>query len=181
MEDAPSGHFCQQPRLWFEQGCPTTALRHRSPVDRHPDAPDRDLGCDAAGMRILLVDPQPDSRCAMARWLDEFFGHVQMESAASGAEEVKAVEKRIPDLVLPAHAGTGRHRARRDRQGAAQSSAVVVVTSSCAAGFDVQCKAAGVDLWLEKRHLQARLLDFLQKRFPKTERKAVTAREVSDF
>jgi hypothetical protein len=55
------------------------------------------------------------------------------------------------------------------------------VTSSCAAGFDVQCKAAGVDLWLEKRHLQARLLDFLQKRFPKTERKAVTAREVSDF
>jgi len=124
-------------------------------------------------MRILLVDPQLDSRCAIARWLDEFFGHVQMESAASGAEALKAVEKRIPDLVLPAHPmpvldGIELGAIVKARP---NPPAVVVVTLSCTAGFDVQCKAAGVDLWLEKRHLQVRLLDFLQKRFPKTGRR----------
>jgi CheY-like chemotaxis protein len=155
---------------------------HRSPLGAHPDAPARDLGCDPAGMRILLVDPQPDSRCAIARWLDEFFGHVQIESAASGAEALKAVEKRIPDLVLAAHPMPvlGGIELGAIVKARPNPPAVVVVTSSCAAGFDLQCKAAGVDLWLEKRHLQARLLDFLQKRFPKTWAKAVTAREMSD-
>ena len=57
--------------------------------------------------------------------------------------------------------------------------AVVVMASGCGTGLDLQCRTAGVDLWLEKRHLQARLLAFLQKRFPETWAKAVSARELS--
>jgi len=32
-------------------------------------------------MRILLVDPDPATRSVIASWLDEFFGHVGIESA----------------------------------------------------------------------------------------------------
>jgi hypothetical protein len=41
------------------------------------------------------------------------------------------------------------------------------MTSVRAASFDLPCRAAHVDFWLEKRHLQALLLDFLQQRFPR--------------
>src|SRR5688572_12151701 len=75
-------------------------------------------------MRILLVDAQPDSRCAIARWLDEFFGHVQMESAASGAEALKAVEKesriwcsqRIPCRYWTASSSAGAAQSSRGRR-----------------------------------------------------------------
>jgi CheY-like chemotaxis protein len=39
---------------------------------------------------------------AIADWLDEFFGHGQIETAPSGADALQAVEKRRPDLVLAA-------------------------------------------------------------------------------
>jgi CheY-like chemotaxis protein len=70
-----------------------------------------------------------------------------MESAASGAEALKAVEKRIPDLVLPAHPMPVLDGIELGAIVKAQPNppAFVAVTSSCAAGFDVQCKAAGVD------------------------------------
>jgi CheY-like chemotaxis protein len=132
-------------------------------------------------MRILLVDPQPESRAAIARWLDEFFGHVQIESASSGAEALRAVEKSAPDLVLAAHPMpvlggvelAAIVKARPNPPG------VVVMASGSAAGLDLQCRVAGVDLWLEKRHLQTRLLDFLQRRFPTTWASSVSARELS--
>lgn len=132
-------------------------------------------------MRILLVDPDSSSRSAIADWLDEFFGHVQIESASSGADALKAVEKSVPDLVLAAHPmpALGGVELAAIIKARPNPPAVVVMTWGYAAGFDLQCRAAGVDLWLEKRHLQARLLDFLQQRFPKTWAKAVTARELS--
>jgi hypothetical protein len=42
---------------------------------------------------------------------------------------------------------------------------VVVMTERSDAKFAPACDAAGADFWLEKRHLQARLLAFLQQRF----------------
>lgn len=132
-------------------------------------------------MRILLVDPHPDARAAIAAWLDEFFGHVQIESASSGADALKAMEKGAPDLVLAAHPmpALGGVELAAIIKARPNPPAVVVMTSGCAAEFDVQCRAAGADLWLEKRHLQARLLDFLQRRFPETWRAAVTARSMA--
>ena len=43
--------------------------------------------------------------------------------------------------------------------------AVVVMTEQSDPDFVAACTAAGADYWLEKRHLQARLLDFLRERF----------------
>jgi len=132
-------------------------------------------------VRILLVDPLPDSRSAIASWLDEFFGHVQIESASSGADALRALERSAPDLVLAAHPmpGLGGVELAAVLKARPNPPAVVVMASGCAAGFDLQCRAAGVDLWLEKRHVQARLLAFLQTRFPGTWAKAVSARELS--
>ena len=42
---------------------------------------------------------------------------------------------------------------------------VVVLTERSDARFEAACEAAGVDFCVEKRHLQARLLGFLQQRF----------------
>ena len=132
-------------------------------------------------MRILLVDPHSDSRAAIAHWLDEFFGHVHIESTSSGADALKTVEKGAPDLVLAAHpmpALSGIELCAIVKA-LPNPPAVVVMTAGYAAGFDLQCRAAGVDLWLEKRHLQARLLAFLQQRFPRTWANSVAARELS--
>ena len=39
------------------------------------------------------------------------------------------------------------------------------MTSHSDAQFESACDAAGADFWLEKRHLEGRLLAFLQQRF----------------
>lgn len=134
-------------------------------------------------MRILLVDPHFESRAAIAGWLDEFFGHVPIEPAASGADAQRAVEKSVPDLVLAAHPmpALGGFELAAIIKARPNPPAVVVMTTGCAAGFDLQCKAAGADLWLERRHLQARLLDFLQRRFPETWADGVSARQLSSL
>jgi CheY-like chemotaxis protein len=151
------------------------------PLGARADAPHRDVGCDPAVMRILLVDPEPDSRSAIVHWLDEFFGHVQIESTASGAEALRAMEKSAPDLVLAAHPmpAPGGAELAAIVKARPNPPAVVIIASGCAAGLDLQCRAAGADLWLEQRHLQARLLDFLQRRFPAIWARSVSARALS--
>jgi CheY-like chemotaxis protein len=42
---------------------------------------------------------------------------------------------------------------------------VVIINAGSDAELERQCTAAGADLCVEKRHLQARLLAFLQQRF----------------
>ena len=120
-------------------------------------------------MRILLVDSHTEARTAIALWLDEFFAHVEIEAAASAAEAVIALQKSMPDLVITAHAIPG-------LDGIALASIVksrpnpppiVVLSTGC---------GGGVDLWLEKRHLQAVLLDFLPRRFPETWARSVAQR-----
>lgn len=120
-------------------------------------------------MRILLVEPDPQARPAIAQWLDEFFGHVEIESAASGAAALKALERSAPDLVLAAHPmpAPGAFELAAAAKARSAATAFVVMTSVRAASFDFPCRAAHVDFWLEKRHLQALLLDFLQQRFPR--------------
>ncbi len=150
----------------------------RAPVGALADAPDRESGCDAAGVRILLVDPDSGSRSVIASWVNEFFGHVDTEPVSSGAEALQAIDKRRPDLVLAAHPLpaldgielTAIIKARPNPP------VIVVVTAGAAAGLDLQCRNAGVDLLLEKRHLQSRLLAFLQRRFPKVWAEGVVAR-----
>ena len=58
-------------------------------------------------MRILLVDSDTEARTAIVLWLDEFFAHVEIEAAASAVEAVIALQKRMPDLVITAHAIPG--------------------------------------------------------------------------
>jgi hypothetical protein len=58
---------------------------------------------------------------------------------------------------------------------------IVVITTGSAAGLDLQCKAAGVDLLREKRHLQSRLLAFLQRRFPKVWAEGVVTRSLASL
>jgi CheY-like chemotaxis protein len=123
-------------------------------------------------MRILLVDSDTEARTAIVLWLDEFFAHVEIEAAASAAEAVIALQKSMPDLVITAHAIPG-------LDGIALASIVksrpnpppvVVLSTGC---------GGGVDLWIEKRHLQAVLLDFLQRRFPETWARSVAQRTMA--
>lgn len=132
------------------------------------------------GVRILLVDPHSGSRSVIADWLDEFFGHVQIESVSSGTDALQAVEKGRPDLVLAAHPMPGLSGIELAAIIKARPNppAVVIITAGYAAGLDLQCRAAGADLWLEKRHLQARLLAFLQQRFSIVWAKSVMARRL---
>lgn len=110
-------------------------------------------------MRILLVDSHTEARTAIALWLDEFFAHVEIEAAASAAEAVIALQKSMPDLVITAQAIPG-----------LDPPPIVVLSTGC---------GGGVDLWLEKRHLQAVLLDFLQRRFPETWARSVAQRRMA--
>ena len=118
-------------------------------------------------MRILVVDDQFQSRWAVADWLAVFLHSVAIESAASGNEALTVLETRKADLVLAAHPMPGmdgltltrRLKARRD------APLVAVMADTVNAQFEALCKAAGADFWLEKRHLQARFLAFLQQRF----------------
>ena len=118
-------------------------------------------------MRILVVDDKFDSRWGIADWLVAFVEAVAVESAASAAEALQLIERRKPDVVLATHAmdeGEALELAQRIKAQPAPP-AVVVLTDRSNAQFEAACEAAGVDFCLEKRHLQARLLGFLQQRF----------------
>jgi CheY-like chemotaxis protein len=121
-------------------------------------------------MRILVVDDQFQSRWDIAGWLSAFFHGVAVESAASVAEALAAIEARRPDLVLAAHPMPGVDGIALARHVKAQSNppAVVVMTKQSDPEFEAACTAAGADYCLEKRQLQARLLGFLQRRFQMT-------------
>jgi len=123
-------------------------------------------------MRILLVDPQAEARVAIARWLDEFFAHVEIEAVACAPDAVAALRKSMPDLLITAHLipvldGIALASIVKSRP---NPPPVVVL----AAGY-----GSGVDLWLEKRRLQAVLLDFLQRRFPETWARSVAQRRMA--
>lgn len=118
-------------------------------------------------MRILVVDDRFDSRWGITDWLVAFFEPVAVESAASAAEALQAIEQRKPDVVLATHPlpdldaiELAQHLKSRP-----EAPVVVVMTDRSDSRFERACAAAGVDFWLEKRHLQARLLTFLQQRF----------------
>jgi CheY-like chemotaxis protein len=118
-------------------------------------------------MRVLVVDPQFQSRWAIADWLVAFLGGVKVESTASASEALAAIEQRKPDLVLAAHPMPeidGIELARRVKS-RNDPPLVVVMTEKSDAAFEPACDAAGADFWLEKRHLEARLVAFLQQRF----------------
>jgi CheY-like chemotaxis protein len=120
-------------------------------------------------MRVLLVEPDPAARSAIQRWLDDFFCPVEVETAASGAGALKILERCAPELVLAAHPipAPGAFELAAAAKARRPDAAFVVMTSVPAAGFDLPCRAARVDFWLEKRQLQALLLGFLQQRFPR--------------
>ena len=117
--------------------------------------------------RILVVDDQFRSRWAIADWLTVFLRSVSVESAASAAEALAVIVQRRPDLVLAAHPmaemdGIGLARHLKSQ---ANPPLVIVMPDESDAKFHSACEAAGADFWLEKRHLQFRLLSFLQQRF----------------
>jgi CheY-like chemotaxis protein len=117
--------------------------------------------------RVLVVDDQFQSRWAVADLLTAFLDAVAVDSAASAAEALAMFERRRPDLVLTAHPMRemdGCELARR-LKALKHPPLVIIMTDTIAAQFERDCEAAGADFWLEKRHLQARLLGFLQQRF----------------
>lgn len=132
-------------------------------------------------MRILLVDPDATSRRVIASWLDEFFGHVSIDQASSAAQALQAIDTLSPDLVMAAYplATPGGMELSALIKARPNPPVIVLLTHGSAAGLDLQCRAAGVDLLLEKRHLQSRLLAFLQRRFPKVWADGVAARRLA--
>ena len=118
-------------------------------------------------MRILVLDDHFDSRWGIADWLMASVKPVAVESAASAAEALQLIDERKPDVVLATHAmlqGEALELAQRIKARPA-APVVVVLTERSGAQLEAACEAAGVDFCVEKRHLQARLLDFLRQRF----------------
>ena len=120
-------------------------------------------------MRVLIVDPDSASRSAIAAWLDKFLAQPAIDEAPSGAEALHAIHRRRPDLVLIAHPlpalpGGGLTALIKALP---NPPSVVVLTAGSAMGLDLQCRAAGVDLLLERRHLQSRLPAYFRRQFPK--------------
>jgi len=134
-------------------------------------------------MRILLVDPDPASCSVIASWLGEYFGAGGIEQASSGAEAMQAIANRCPDLVLAAHplAALGGRELPAILKARSNPPVIVMMTAGPAWGLDLQCRAAGVDLLLEKRHLKLRLLGFLQRRFPKVWAEGAVARSLASL
>ncbi len=118
-------------------------------------------------VRILIVDDKFQSRWDIAGWLSACLNGVAVESAASAYEAMGAIQDRPPDLVLASHPLPGINGDTLTRHVKAQPNppAVVVMTEHSDPDFEAACTAAGADFCLEKRHLQARLLNFLQQRF----------------
>ena len=132
-------------------------------------ARDRGSACHHGRMRILVVDPDSASRSVIANWLEEFFARLGIDSASSGAEALQAMRRRRADLVLVAHPlpelpGVGLTALIKALP---NPPAVVVITAGSAMGLDLQCRAAGVDLLLERRHLRSRLPAYLRRQFPR--------------
>jgi CheY-like chemotaxis protein len=122
-------------------------------------------------MRILVVDDQFQSRWDSAGWLSAFVKGVAVESAASVDEALGMIRDRRPDLVLAAHPlpGVGGVALARHVKAQPNPPAIVVMTTQQSdPDFEAACIAAGADYCLEKRHLQAGLLDFLRERFQVT-------------
>jgi CheY-like chemotaxis protein len=118
-------------------------------------------------LRILVVDDRFESRWGIADWLVAFLESVAVESSASADEALQAIERHKPDVVLVTHPVpdmAGLELARRIKAQPAPP-ALVLLTDQHDQQFAAACEAAGVDFWLEKRHLQARLAAFLQQRF----------------
>jgi CheY-like chemotaxis protein len=120
-------------------------------------------------MRILLLDPDYSSRMATAAWLTEFFGAIAIQPVSSPAEALQAIGAHSPDLMVAAHPmpALGGIALTAMIKSGPHPPVIVLLTEGPATGLDLQCRAAGVDLLLEKRHLHSRLLGFLQRRFPK--------------
>ena len=132
-------------------------------------------------MRTLLVDERLDSSTIIADWLREFFGTVSVESAASGDEALNAIRTRCPELVLATHRPPAINAIELAALITARPSppVVVVIGKESEAELARQCAAAGADLYVEKRHLLALLLAFLQQRFPQAWAEGVMARRMS--
>jgi CheY-like chemotaxis protein len=118
-------------------------------------------------VRILVIDDKFQSRWDIAGWLSACLNGVAVESAASVDEGIGSIEARRPDLVLAAHPlpGVGGDALARQVKSQPHPPAFVVMTEGTDPQFEAACTAAGADFCLEKRHLQARLLHFLQQRF----------------
>src|SRR6267142_395694 len=110
-------------------------------------------------MRVLVVDDKFQSRWVIAGWLSAFLKGIAVESAATA--------ERRPDVVLAAHPMPefGGLELARHVKAQPNPPTVVVMTDQSDPEFVAACAAVGADYWLEKRHLQARLLDFLKERF----------------
>jgi CheY-like chemotaxis protein len=106
---------------------------------------------------------------ATAAWLAEFFGGIAIHPVSSAAEALQAIGTHPADLMVAAHPvpALGGLELTAMIKSRPNPPVIVLVTAGPAIGLDLQCRAAGVDLLLEKRHLQSRLLGFLQRRFPK--------------
>jgi CheY-like chemotaxis protein len=118
-------------------------------------------------MRILVVDDRFESRWGLADWLVAFLEGVAVHSAASTAEALQEINRRKFHVVLIAHAmaGTGGLQLARRIKALPTPPVVVLMIDDGDAALNEACEAARVDFWLEKRHLQSRLLGFLQRRF----------------
>lgn len=99
---------------------PLLPLRQRTPVDVHPAAgePSEAQGPSLEGIRVLLVDDEPDAREALSLILGERGARVQ--TAASAREALSILDGERPDVIvsdieMPAEDGYSFIRKVRER------------------------------------------------------------------
>jgi CheY-like chemotaxis protein/nitrogen-specific signal transduction histidine kinase len=86
----------------FTVSLPVAPIRSSSQKREHPTTPTHTLsdchGVDIAGIKVLIVDDEPDARDIIERMLVECEAEVM--TAASAAEGVEKVKSLRPDLIL---------------------------------------------------------------------------------
>ncbi len=109
---------------------------------------------DRGPMKILLVDDSPYFIRAATRFLSDLEGPVSVQTAASGADALRAVLNERPDLVLmdinmPGMSGLAAVRRIKALEPEVR---VVVVSLNESEDFRAAAEAAGADGYIAKRH-----------------------------
>lgn len=106
-----------------------------------------------AGLTLLVVEDNPVNQFVLARMLEQ--AGIRASMAANGEEALaRAAETRfdaiLMDMQMPVMDGLAATRALRDGQGPNRATRIIGLTAAVGAGFERQCREAGMDDYLAK-------------------------------
>jgi CheY-like chemotaxis protein len=140
-----------------------------SPLDPQQDGADLPAACsDRPGLRILVVEDDPDLAAALVGWLGRW-GH-DARVAPDGPAALRATEAGLPDVILldiGLPGMDGFDVARQVRQALAPAAPkaplVIAVTGRGSEADRRRSQEAGIDLHLDKPVDPGQLLHLLQR------------------